>query len=133
MVMGRLVHRTPSVGDAENWLRIERCRPQPQPGPREKGSMRNQVLRDRTSLELQKRLHSRLALASRTANLGDPNPGKEAQPPLTQARSQAGSLSGVCVWGGVPSLPPPLCLAALGSRVGTSVSEHPGSPRDRWS
>lgn len=96
MVMGRLAHCTPSVGDAENWLRIERCRSGTQG---KKGSMRKPGLRDRTSLELQMRLHSRLVPVSLTASLGHPNPGEEAQPLQTQARLQAGSLSPGCVCG----------------------------------
>ncbi|MEJ1271269.1 hypothetical protein NN561_002105 [Cricetulus griseus] len=85
-------------------------------GPREKGSMRKPSMSDRISLEFKMRLYRRLAPASQTASLGDLNPGKEAQPPQTQARSQAGNLSrGGCA----PSTAP--LPRSLRSRMGTSV------------
>lgn len=82
MVMGRLVHRSPSVGAGENCLRMERC----------------------CSRALEKTKSERPDLPGAPsappqpprpcpANLGDSNPGKQAQPPQTQARSLAGSLS----------------------------------------
>lgn len=115
MVMERLGHRSPSVGAGENCLRIERCRSR----ALEKAKSERPDLPGAPAAPPQP---PRLC----PANLGDSNPGKQAQLRQTQVRSLAGSLSS---GGSAPFTPPLPGLPRV--RAGTAWLSRPSEPSGR--